>query len=246
MRAALRIDDIGASSKHYEVYSKRWYGLGNVLFLKYLKYFQAWGPYREMTPEEWDAVFEILERFDARLTVAVTACWVGSKGELIPFHRKFPQQAKKIREGLGEDLLEVANHGLTHCVSEGLRFKPRLFASNRKYHREFWDWIPEREHFEHMRLSQEILQDCFQCSVFTFVPPGNVYSRATLRACVENGIRVVNCNTEQGDFEGLRIVGNDRVIDFHDRELVLEGLEWLEQRLANMPDDTEYTFVRDL
>ena len=49
---ALRIDDIGSSTKKFEVYSKK--KLGNFLFLKYLKGFKAWGTSREMSVEEWN------------------------------------------------------------------------------------------------------------------------------------------------------------------------------------------------
>ncbi len=246
MRLALRIDDIGASSKRYEVYSNRGHGLGNILFFKYLSSFRAWGPYREMTSLEWESVFEILERYNARLTVAITACWVDFNGKLIPFTLKYPDQAKKLKEGLLSGLIEIANHGLTHCVIDGLHFRPRLFTSNRRYHREFWEWIPEREHFRHIQYSQELLQDYFETKVITFVPPGNVYSDATLRACVKNGIRIINCNTGTKDIKDLKIIGNEQVVDFHDRELVLKGVEWLEMKLNKMPKGTEYTFIKDL
>ena len=246
MRLALRIDDIGASSKKYEVYSNRGYGLCNILFLKYLSSFRAWGPYRELTAREWESVFEVLKRYNARLTVAITSCWVDFYGKLIPFPLKFPDQAKKIKQGLLSGLLEIANHGLTHCVTDKLRFRPRLFTSNRKYHREFWEWIPEREHFRHIRDSQEVLQDYFETKIVTFVPPGNVYTDATLRACVKNGIRIINCNTGTKNMKGVKILGNERTIDFHDREIVLKGVQWLEGKLNNMPKRTEYIFVKDL
>ena len=37
-KIALRIDDIGASTKKYEIYSKKF--LGNILFLKYTELFK--------------------------------------------------------------------------------------------------------------------------------------------------------------------------------------------------------------
>src|SRR3989442_5561 len=58
---ALRLDDVGASSKRYEVYSTRSWGLGrlrisgNWLFLKYLPGVKRWAPYRELTAAEWGA-----------------------------------------------------------------------------------------------------------------------------------------------------------------------------------------------
>ena len=38
-KIVLRMDDVGASTKHFEVYSKKIFG--NFLFLKYLPYFRA-------------------------------------------------------------------------------------------------------------------------------------------------------------------------------------------------------------
>ena len=58
------------------------------------------------------------------------------KNQLIPFHKDF-QIALKLKEGIKNNLIEVANHGLTCVVGKHL---PRLFSSNRKFHREFWDY----------------------------------------------------------------------------------------------------------
>ena len=49
-KIALRIDDIGASTKKFEVYSKL--PFGNFLFLKYLYPFKAWAPYDEINYEK--------------------------------------------------------------------------------------------------------------------------------------------------------------------------------------------------
>ena len=84
-KVALRIDDIGASSKQFEVYSNKWFGVGNLFFLKKLDFFKAWGPYKEMTASEWEAIFEILKKYDAKITVGVTASWVEYSGQLVPF-----------------------------------------------------------------------------------------------------------------------------------------------------------------
>ncbi|MFC1892125.1 DUF2334 domain-containing protein [Thermodesulfobacteriota bacterium] len=246
MSIALRIDDIGASSKQYEVYSKKLYGLGNLLFLKYMPAFMAWGPYREMTPVEWDSVFEILDEYNAKLTVSVTACWVEYNGSLINFDKKYPEESRKLKQGMKSGLLEIANHGLTHCVTEQMKFRPRFFMSNRKYHREFWDWLPDKTHFEHIELSQKILQDYFETDITTFVPPGNVYSEVTEHACLKYGIKTINCNTVSRKEMGINIIGNDQIIDFHDREMVIEGTEWLKRRLEELPDDSEYIFVKEL
>ena len=246
MRIALRIDDIGASSKEFEIYSNRAYGLGNILYLKYLPSFRAWGPYREMTVQEWTSVFKILEKYEAKLTVAITASWVEYDGRLTPFPTKYPKQARGIKDGLRSGFLEIANHGLTHCVTSKNLFRPRLFSSNRKYHREFWDWVPEKVHLDNLRSSQSILQDYFKTNIVTFVPPGNVFSDSTLRACIENGIRIINCNTRKRTLSQLKIVNNENVMAFHDREIVFEGVAWLRMKLDEMPGETEYTFIKDL
>jgi peptidoglycan/xylan/chitin deacetylase (PgdA/CDA1 family) len=245
-RLCLRIDDIGASSKKFEVYSQRFLGLGNWLFLKYLPGIRAWGPYREMTASDWDATFDLLWQFKARLTVAVTGAWVEWDGSLIPFPAKFPGEAAKLREGVQSGLIEIANHGLTHCVLQDFRFRPKAFSSNRKEHREFWDWIPASIHEEHLMRSQDILEGCFGSRPTTLVPPGNVFSEATLHAAVKTGIRKVNCNNADRAFPGLEIVNNKDVLAFHDRELVLWGTPWLKKRLESISNDTRFVFARDL
>ena len=62
---ALRLDDVGASTKRYEVYSKCRFGIGryaisgNWLFLKYLPGIKAWGPYRELSAKEWRQISDL-------------------------------------------------------------------------------------------------------------------------------------------------------------------------------------------
>ena len=86
----------------------------------------------------------------------------------------------------------------------------------------------------------------FETEIVTFVPPGNVFSRSTELACAENGIRRINCNTQSKENSTLRIIGNERVIAFHDREVVLEGVNWLEKKIATLPEQTMFSFVKDL
>ena len=87
----LRFDDIGASSKRYEIYSsfRRTLGPlgtpGDWLFLKYLPGLRAWGPYRELRAPTWRKIFELLERYDARITLGVTATWVEREDRLVPY-----------------------------------------------------------------------------------------------------------------------------------------------------------------
>lgn len=248
---ALRIDDIGAASKRNEVYSKkewRWRRFrvsGNWLFLKYLPRYRAWGVYREMHPAEWEQVFRLLERYHAKLTVGITAAWVESRHTLTPFPQKFPDEAAILKEGADSGLIEIANHGLTHCVLENDAYKPKWFEGNRTQHREFWDWLAPEIHEEHIRRSQAILQAYFQREVVTFVPPGNVFADATLDAAAKYGIRYVSCQTPPRQYQNIQILGNDHVLAFHDRELVLEGIEWLEHVLEQH-QDKNFCFVREL
>ena len=119
-----------------------------IFFLKYLPWFKAWGPYDEMNDAQWQKVLDLLIKYSAKLTVGITASWVDKDGDLVPFPEKFPAQAHILKQGWKEGLLEIANHGLTHCVVG--KHLPRLFSSNRKYHREFWDWVPREIHFDHL------------------------------------------------------------------------------------------------
>jgi peptidoglycan/xylan/chitin deacetylase (PgdA/CDA1 family) len=247
------MDDIGAASKRYEVYAKplrlpgRMSQIGDILFLKYLPPLRAWGPYRELTAQEWRRILEILRTSRARMTVGITAAWVTWSGDLIPFPERFPGEAQVIRDGVNGGLIEVANHGLTHCVLERHAFRPRLFTGNRREHREFWDRIPEARQREHLERAQGILQGWLGTSVVTFVPPGNVFGDATIRAARAAGLRILSCETASRELDGLRILGNERVRAFHDRDLVQDGIE----RLGLIIDEErargrDIVFVRQL
>lgn len=250
-KLALRIDDIGASSKRYEVYSDyvfKWRKVSisaNWLFLKYLPLFKKWGPYQEMTVAKWENVLELLESYKAKLTVGVTATWVDGHNTLIPFPEKFPGEAKILKEGLQQGLLEIANHGLTHCVVKDNLFKPRWFSSNRRFHREFWDWVPFEQHEEHIYRSQEILQTYFKTDVVTFVPPGNVFTQMTLKIARRYGLHYVSCNTPKRLIGAMSVVGNEQVLPFHDRDVILYGIDWL-RWLIEKNQDRRFCFVKEL
>lgn len=232
---ALRMDDVGASSKLHEVYGLTRIQIGfvavpfpgNFLFLKYLPPIKRWGPYRELSAAEWEAILVMLAAGGAGMTVGITAGWVEADGRVVPFPRKFPDAAAVIREGATRGLLEVANHGYTHCVLRDRLFRPRLFSGNRQYHREFHDWLPEETHREHLARAQGILGDFFGAPVLTFIPPGNVFSKKTVAAAAEVGIRYFSCrDTPQfGPAEGVTFVDSTDVVAIHDRDLVLGGLE---------------------
>ncbi len=242
MKIALRIDDIGASSKEYEVYSKKTYG--NFLFLKYLKPLKAWGPYREMSATEWEKVIELLQKYNARLTVGITASWVNFDGTMTPFDQKFPEQLEILKKGVKLGVFEIANHGLTHCVLKDNKFRPHPFQSNRIYHREFWDWIDEGIQATHLKNSQNILERSFGFKPKLLIPPGNVYSQKTLELCPQNGLEVVNCNTKTDTKQNPKILSNENIIAFHDKELVELGLEWLEDVLQKNSTKT-FCFVSE-
>jgi len=247
----LRLDDVGACSKRYEVYSdwdwgwRRFKVSANWLFLKYLPPFKKWGPYREMTPDEWLKIYRLLERYKAKLTVAVTAAWPKSKNRLISFPHKFPEEAAVLKEGVSKGLIEIANHGLTHCVLENNDFKPKWFSSNRRYHREFWKWIPPEVQEDHIQKSQEILQQFFQTEVVTFVPPGNVFTEMTLEIAERFGLRYVSCNTMPRVWGGIAIVGERQVSSFHDKDIVMNGVSWLCKLLRNNIGK-QFCFIKDL
>jgi len=244
-KIALRIDDIGASTKEYEIYSKKWFGAGNFLFLKYMNYFKAWARYREMGADEWYKVFDLLRKYDSKLTVGITATWVNYDGTSVCFNDKFPDEANALKYGVQQGLIEIANHGLTHCVVKDNLFRPKLFSSNRNYHREFWEWLGEDLHYNHIKESQDILQEFFDIDVITLIPPGNVYCDFTVGAAKKYGIKYINCQTNDDKKNGINIISNNNVYAFHDKEIVEEGLEWFESILRRYQFH-QHVFVREL
>jgi peptidoglycan/xylan/chitin deacetylase (PgdA/CDA1 family) len=239
---ALRLDDVGAASKQHEVYgiTRIPFGPvalpfpGNLLFLKYMPPIKRWAPYAELTAAQWEEILTVLATAGARLTVAVTAGWVERGGRIVPFPAKFPDQARALRDGRERGLLEIANHGYTHCVLVDGLFRPRLFSGNRPYHREFYDWLPEEVHREHLRVSQDILGSWFGIAIETLVPPGNVLSTKTVRAAPAAGIRFISRagGAPAGETADVTFVDDTRVVAFHDRDLVKRGMRFLSGQLA--------------
>jgi peptidoglycan/xylan/chitin deacetylase (PgdA/CDA1 family) len=250
-RVALRMDDVGASTKRYEVYSiHEWRRgplrfSGNWLFLKYLPPFKRWAPYRELTASEWTEICAVLARARAKLTVAVTAAWVDGDARCVPFPVRFPDAARALKAGVEAGVIEIANHGLTHCVVEGMAFKPRWFASNRAFHREFWDWVPAAVQDEHLRRSQEILRDYFATEVVTFVPPGDVFTDGTLELAARHGLRYLSSRVRPSAGAPLVPIDSEDVVAFHDRDVVRHGAGWLAARLQEHAA-VERCFVRQL
>lgn len=236
-RIIFRMDDVGASSKKWEVYGKCSLNFGrfkvnipfiaNFLFLKYLSIFKGWGPYQELSEKQWVEILNILKKHQATMTVGITAGWVEKNGVITPFPEKYPKQAKIIKNGLHSGLLEVANHGLTHCVVG--KHLPKFFLSNRKYHREFWDWVPSEEHRKHLETSQKILEDFFEVKIETFIPPGNVWTENSEKFAFKNGIRYISSSERvapHGKISNeIKYISKD-VFAFHDREISLYGIRW--------------------
>lgn len=240
-----RIDDVGASSKQFEVYSNLF--LGNFLFLKYLPTFAAWGPYHELEYTTWVKICEILQKYRAKVTVAITASWVEKDSRLIPFPKKLPSQANILLKGVRSNLIEIANHGLTHCVVG--KHLPKLFSSNRKFHREFWDWVAEEIHYKYLAESQKILQDYFG-KVVTFVPPGNVWTKDTEKAAFANGLKYLCTKSDlvkTGEkSNGLTYIGDSEALVIHDRDIVKKGISWLKGQLEGfVRQGFEITAVSD-
>lgn len=248
---ALRMDDVGASTKRYNVCAKRDLSIGpfkisgHFLFLKYLPSFRAWGPYREISADEWLAILSLLEERGARMTVAVTACWAEDERRLIPFPEKFPRQAGILKDATQQGLIEIANHGLTHCVLKGNIFKPHWFSANRYWHREFWDWLPAEVHDDHIRRSQEVLERWVGMPVETLTPPGHQFSVDTLRAAENAGMRYLSCLCTPGREGRLLLLGEENTESFHDRDIVLYGVDWLRQ-LLDKHSDRRLVTVGDL
>ena len=254
MKLALRMDDVGASSKHlcqYGVWDINLFGkkakinnyFTNFLFLKKFSKFRKWGPYDELSVANYEELFNFLSKKNLRITLGITACWVDHKNVLTPYYEKFPKSAEFLKQASKDNIVEIANHGLTHCVVG--KQSPRLFSGNKKYHREFWDWVPPSVHYEHIQKSQNLLQEYFDCSITTLIPPGNVFTLDTVNAASKTGIKLINCNAKTENIEGVQIIGNKNIFDFHDREIKLFGVKWLEDQISNF-QDVEFCFVKDL
>jgi hypothetical protein len=241
---ALRLDDVGAASKRHEVYGVtriavgRWRipFPGNFLFLKYVPPIKRWGPYRELKAHEWHAIIGALDAAKSAMTVAITAGWVEDDGRIVPFPVKYPDAAAVIRDGVRLGCLEIANHGYTHCIVAGGRFRARWFSGNRHDHREFHESLPPDRHREHLAAAQDILGSYFG-EVVTFVPPGNVFTIATLEAAANVGLKHVSCldASRFGTVRGIEPVSEEAVVLRHDRDVVCGGLPAFARFVAAPP-----------
>lgn len=240
MTPTFRIDDIGASTKHFNQHGRKYVKLfgkipfyfpfANVWFFKRSEPFRGWAVYDELTASEWNVFLELFEQYHIVPIIAVTATWVERDGRLTPFPEKFPAQAQLLKEALHRGEIIIANHGLTHCVVG--KHMPRFWGSNRQYHREFLPTLGADIHREHIVQSQKILEDFFEKPIEILVPPGNVWSIKTYRALARTHIKTVMCNKYMVDsaeeMKGvLFIADKSSTVAFHDRELKLYGKQWL-------------------
>jgi len=241
-KIVFRMDDVGASTKKFEIYSNKMFG--NFLFLKRMPYFKAWGPYDELTSDNWIDIFNFIGENNYKISLAITAAWVDEKNNLIPFYDKFPDQAKVIHDYLKKDIIEINNHGLTHCVVG--KHKPRLFSSNRKYHREFWEWLPYETQYFNISKSSEIFKNWLGFSPDILVPPGNVYSIDTIKICEELNFKTINSSKTFHLKTNIRILNNDNVFAFHDRDISLYGSVWLKNLYKNYSKSHQFHFIKEL
>lgn len=235
-----RIDDIGASTKHFEQHGRKWFSvfgkkviyfpLANVWFFKRIWPFRRWGKYDELTVSEWQIFLEIFLKHNIVPIIAITATWVEKDSTLTPFPQKFPEQANLLKDAFLKNKIIIANHGLTHCVVG--QHLPRFWTSNRSFHREFLPALDETVHRQHIVESQAILEQFFEKPVEIFVPPGNLWSIKTYKALCGTNIKKVMCSTYMADskqkMEDVEFISDaQRIVPFHDRELKLYGVKWL-------------------
>jgi phage anti-repressor protein len=97
------------------------------------------------------------------------------------------------------------------------KHKPRLFSSNRKYHREFWEWLPYETQYFNISKSSEIFKNWLGFSPDILVPPGNVYSIDTIKICEELNFKTINSSKTFHVKTNIRILNNDNgVINSND------------------------------
>lgn len=215
---ALRIDDLGASSKLYERHRGK-------LF-----------PYRELTADELAQLTTWLIRTESRCTLAITACWVTRGLTYWPYAAKFPAQTAVIKDAVRRGLVEVACHGLTHCIP-GKHADWKFWRSNRQWHREFTDAMPWEQQVQDLRMARAQLEETFETDVTTLVPPGNMISERLALTALDMGFQLVTCRAPRSEWGAIipSVVYDDAgQLVAHDRDLVRCGVaQWLSLALAH-------------
>jgi hypothetical protein len=209
---------------------------------------KLWPPaYRELEATEIATLGNILYGFCAKLTVGVTACWVEADGSYTPFYERFPAQASEWKRLSDEGLVEIANHGYTHCVLG--KHRPRWFRSNRKYWREFQPWVYDKVRSECLFNAQNNLTQWLEIPIRTFIPPGNVFTQNEVQTA-ENWCITHICtdrfpaNAKVGD---MTFVGSESMFAFHDKDIVLNGPGWLEKHIKRLKrKDRQFVFAKEI
>ncbi len=245
----VRIDDIGASTKHFNQWGKKrfsyrgwtyfYFPWANYWFLKRIWPFKGWAKYDELTADEWQKYLKIFEGNGIKPMVAITASWVDEKSNLIPFPIKFPGEAAVLKEALKQNKIIIANHGLTHSVVGN--HLPYRRHSNRKMHREFWPDLPKELHRNHIVESQRILEEYFETPITILVPPGNVWGWTTYEALDGTNIKTVMAARYMLDtnrpMKGIEFVKDDNFLLLHDKDLKTRNIKWLIKKLNPTKDE---------
>ncbi len=234
-KLTFRIDDIGASTKQFEQYGG--WKIGNFWFFKRIWPFKKWGPYKELTAEEWEKFLQVFEKCGIVPIVAITACWAEKDGSLTPFPKKFPEEALFLKQAANMGKIIIANHGLTHCIVG--KHLPKLFSSNRKFHREFWPEMKQGLHTEHIFKSQEILEKYFEKPITIFVPPGSIWTKDTYFALKKTNIGQVISSRFMVDssekMQGIEFIDDKSgFFCLHDKDLKEKGIKWLKEKIKNV------------
>ena len=246
----LRIDDIGASTKEFNIYGRNTIEIGkktisfpqfisNFLFFKRLPFITGWGKYKELNYEDWIDIINTLKDHNAKLNIAITACWVEKDGSLTKFNNKFPEQTEIIKYGVNENIFYILNHGLTHCIPG--KHVPFRFKSVQKYHREFTNFLPLEKQYMHIRESQLILEEIFGEKPKILVPPGNMFNEDTLISMQKLNIRIIQCERNQSHqpnneiikkYEIKHIANSKNIEVIHDKDIVKDR-NFLKKFIAN-------------
>ncbi len=209
----------------------------NWLFIKRTKILKGWAPFPEISPKKLLEISNLLQKFDCSATLAITATFLDENSKFIPFFEKYPEQSKIIKDGVRKKIFHIANHGLTHCVVNKKKYLPKLFSSNRKYHREFYNWIPYSIKEDHIIKSNKLLEKYFNIKIDTFVPPGNVWCKDTEEILIKEGIKIIltdkkNINSNKQE---LKVINYD-MISIHTKDIVEGSKEYF----SNLLKENDY------
>ena len=165
-------------------------------------------------------------------------------GSIVPFPLKFPEQADIIKEGVQQGLIEIANHGLTHCVTENRAFLPRFFSSNRNSHREFWPQLSWNVLKTNISIAQDILHRAFQQDIVTFVPSGSVFPEDKIAHLTSFGFQYFSSKGAAKKIGSIFCIGEEDVSAIHDRDIYYKGREWFKTFISET-SHCHYKSIKD-